>query len=130
MLSVPYHEILQQGMPGADRRDYCKVLVRRTKLGFALYNASWEGREQEVSMLVSLGAEVGYKAAEGPNLNYFPLFPAAVTMTSRRSFARCSRPVPSPTSKGGSIRGMLFTLCRRITSLGSLASSIWATMRE
>jgi len=53
------------------------VLVRRTELGLALYEASANGREQEVPMLVSLGAEVGYKREEQPGLGSFPLLIAA-----------------------------------------------------
>ena len=61
-----------------DHRDYCKVLVRRTELGMALYKASGQDKEQEVSMLVSLRAEVGYKVKEQPELGLFPLLVAAL----------------------------------------------------
>ena len=60
-----------------DHKDYCQVLVRRRELGVALYVASRDGEEQKVPLLVSLGAEVGYKLEEQPNLGYFPLLTAS-----------------------------------------------------
>ena len=61
-----------------DHKDYCQVLVRRRELGEALYVASENGKEQEVPLLVSLGAEVGYKREEQPNLGFFPLLVASI----------------------------------------------------
>ena len=60
-----------------DHKDYCQVLVRRRELGVALYVASRDGKEQEVPLLVSLGAEVGYKLEEQPGLGHFPLLTAS-----------------------------------------------------
>ena len=60
-----------------DHKDYCQVLVRRRELGVALYDASRDGEEQKVPLLVSLGAEVGYKLEEQPNLGHFPLLTAS-----------------------------------------------------
>ena len=60
-----------------DHKDYCQVLVRRRELGVALYFASRDGKEQEVPLLVSLGAEVGYKLEEQPNLGWSPLLAAS-----------------------------------------------------
>jgi len=60
-----------------DHKDYCNVLVRRTELGLDLYEASREGNEQEVTSLLSQGAEVGYKLEEQPDVGSFPLLIAS-----------------------------------------------------